>query len=388
MAKGSRTRLLPLHPAALAERGRRRSRHFGITLAAFHRRTRERAARTGRTRCSARRRTTRKRSEDVRARLNVLSEIPFDWETRIAKWRPSTARARRSAGGPCPSRSEEYLLYQTLVGSWPVGDRAVAFHEYRTRISRYMIKALREAKVNTSWANAERAVRRAREHIRARGSDRRPRNPFLDDLDEFVGSIALPGSECLGQTLLKLTSPGVPDIYQGNEVWDFSLVDPDNRRPVDYRSRAALLAALEEAAEDEARVPELLRELLESLGDGRAKLYTIWRALAFRNEQPELFARGSHEPIAVHGTRAEHVVSFARRHEGARAVVAVGRWFASLPRHVRDGAAGFEWGDTVLALPPGEYRNLLSSRTVVVRDAGLRADELFADFPVALLRAG
>ena len=364
-------------------------RRFGQTPAAFHRLNELRLQHWPHSMLGTSTHDS-KRSEDVRARLNVLSEIPFDWGMRLTKWRQfNRSKRRKLKGRTVPSRHEEYLFYQTLVGSWPIADRAALMNEYRARIEAYMIKALREAKINTSWASPdpdyEQLVLAFVKDSLADGG----RNQFVDNLDELVSAIALPGFfNSLGQTLLKLLSPGVPDIYQGNELWDFSLVDPDNRRPVDYAHRAALLAALEEAAEDEARVPELLRELLESLGDGRAKLYTIWRALAFRSEQPELFARGSYDPIAVHGTRAEHVVSFARRHEGARAVVAVGRWFASLPRHVREGAAGFEWGDTVLALPPGEYRNLLSSRTVVVGDAGLRADALFAEFPVALLRVG
>src|SRR4029079_12077574 len=272
-------------------------RRFGITPAAFHRLCALRLKHWPHSMLGTSTHDS-KRSEDVRSRLNVLSEIPFDWETRIAKWRRfNRARRQRVGGRPVPSRSEEYLFYQTLVGSWPVADRTAAFAEYRSRISDYMIKALREAKLNTSWAKPnERYEQLVSTFVSEVLNDER--NPFLDDLDEFVRSIALPGFlNSLGQTLLKLTSPGVPDIYQGNEVWDFSLVDPDNRSPVDYTRRVTLLEQIEQAATDSGRVPALLDDMLANLADGRAKLYTIWRALRLRVEHPEVFDLGSYAAI-------------------------------------------------------------------------------------------
>ena len=252
-----------------------------------------------------------------------------------------------------------------------------------------MIKALREAKVNTSWtspnARYEDLVRGFVSDALADGG----RNPFVDDLDEFVHALALPGFlNSLGQTLLKLTSPGVPDIYQGNEIWDFSLVDPDNRRPVDYARRTELLAALEADAADGVRARSLPREMVSSIADGRAKLYVTWCTLRLRAELPALFERGAYVPIEVRGTRAEHVCSFARQLESERVVIAVGRWFALLPLNTRLGPAAFEWRDTTVAIPPGVYTNLLTQQTVTSGEgAGVRADELFEEFPVALLRA-
>jgi (1->4)-alpha-D-glucan 1-alpha-D-glucosylmutase len=364
-------------------------RHFGITPAAFHRQNALRLRHWPHSMLGTSTHDS-KRSEDVRARLNVLSEIPFDWETRIAKWRRfNRARRGRVGGRPVPSRSEEYLLYQTLVGSWPVGDRAVAFPAYRTRISDYMIKALREAKVNTSWAKpSERYEELVSTFVREVLNDAQ-RNPFLDDLDEFVGSIALPGFlNSLGQTLLKLTSPGVPDIYQGNEVWDFSLVDPDNRRPVDYPRRAALLEQIEHAAADSARVAALLDDMLANLVDGRAKLYATWRALRLRVERPEVFELGSYASIEPHGPRADHLCALARRHASSLVVVVVGRWFATLPRNAGTGFASFDWLDTTVALPAGVYRDVFSEVSHTVEEgAGVRVAELFARFPVALLVA-
>ncbi len=366
-------------------------RRFGVTPAAFHRLNELRLQHWPHSMLATSTHDS-KRSEDVRARLDVLSEIPLDWGERLTKWRRiNRTKRRRLDGRTVPSRHEEYLFYQTLVGTWPVADRAAAMTDYRARIEAYMVKALREAKVNTSWASPDTSYEELALAFVRDSLAEAARNPFVDDVDNLVSAIALPGFlNGLGQTLLKLASPGVPDVYQGNELWDFSLVDPDNRRPVDYAHRAALLAALEDASSDDARVPTLLRELLNNIGDGRAKLYTIWRALGLRAEQPALFERGSYEAVAVRGSRAEHVVAFTRRHEAGRAIVAVGRWFASLPRHARESGAlertaTFEWGDTVLTLPPGEYRNVLTMRSVEIGGAGLRADQLFADFPVALL---
>jgi (1->4)-alpha-D-glucan 1-alpha-D-glucosylmutase len=363
-------------------------RRFGITPAAFHRQSELRLLHWPHSMLATSTHDS-KRSEDVRARLNVLSEIPFDWETRIAKWRRfNRAKRHRVGGRPVPSRAEEYLFYQTLVGSWPIADRAAAMPDYRTRISAYMLKALREAKINTSWAKqSERYEELVGAFVNDVLSNGASRNPFLDDLDEFVGSIALPGFlNSLGQTLLKLTSPGVPDVYQGNELWDFSLVDPDNRRPVDYARRTALLEEIEGVAADPGRVPALLEDMLANLADGRAKLYTTWRALRLRAERPELFELGSYASIEPRGPRAEHLCALARRHGSTVAVAVVGRWFASLPRIAGAGAASFDWLDTTVALPPGVYRDVFSQASRTVEDGeGARVDELLARFPVALL---
>jgi (1->4)-alpha-D-glucan 1-alpha-D-glucosylmutase len=364
-------------------------RRFGVTPAAFHRLNELRLQHWPHSMLGTSTHDS-KRSEDVRARLNVLSEIPDDWGARVAKWRRfNRTKRRRVEGRPIPSRHEEYLFYQTVVGTWPVVDRAAAMNEYRGRIDAYMIKALREAKVNTSWtspnARYEDLVRGFVNDALADGG----RNPFVDDLDEFVHALALPGFlNSLGQTLLKLTSPGVPDIYQGNEIWDFSLVDPDNRRPVDYARRSELLDGLEAAAADPERARALPHELLSSIADGRAKLWVTSRTLRLRAELPTLFERGAYVPIEARGTRAEHTCAFARELDSGRVVVVVGRWFALLPLNMRVGPAAFEWRDTTLAVPPGVYTNLFTSQTVTAAESGgVRVDELFEDFPVALLRA-
>jgi len=364
-------------------------RRFGVTPAAFHRLNELRLQHWPHSLISTSTHDS-KRSEDVRARLNVLSEIPREWGARIGKWhRINRAKRRRRRGRSVPSRAEEYLFYQTLVGSWPVADRAAGMDEYRARICTYMTKALREAKQNTSWAKpSERYEGLMLSFVNDVLGDA-ARNPFLDDVDKFVDSLAVPGFlNGLGQTLLKLTSPGVPDIYQGNELWDFSLVDPDNRRPVDYARRVSLLAQIDAAAQDPARLSALLHEMLANLADGRAKLYATWRALSLRAERPALFELGAYAPLETRGARAEHVCALARRHETQSAIAVVGRWFASLPRQPLAGPIAFEWLDTTVALPAGRYRDVFTQAPLEVADGkGARAQDLFAHFPVALLVA-
>jgi (1->4)-alpha-D-glucan 1-alpha-D-glucosylmutase len=366
-------------------------RRFGITPSAFHRLNELRQQYWPHSMLGTSTHDS-KRSEDVRARLNVLSEMPDEWRARLLKWRRFNRTKRRKLDAKTvPSRAEEYLLYQTLLGTWPLLEREAALPHYRERIEAYLTKALREAKLDTTWAQPNAAYEeRALAFVRDVLAEGTARNPFLEDLDAFVATLAEPGFlNALGQTLLKLTSPGVPDVYQGNELWDFSLVDPDNRRAVDYGRRRELLAELEAAAADPAGLPALLRDLRANLGDGRAKLFLIWRALRCRAEHHELFERGAYLPLEVRGARAEHVCAFARRHEGQTLVVAVGRWFTRLPR-AEDGG-GFDWGDTVVALPDhGSYRSVLTAQgfeTAAEGEPSIAAQSLFTEFPVAMVLA-
>ncbi len=340
-------------------------RRFGITPAAFHRQNELRLRHWPHSMLATSTHDS-KRSEDVRARLDVLSEIPFDWETRIAKWRRfNRAKRGRIGGRPVPSRAEEYLFYQTLVGSWPVAERADAIPEYRSRISAYMIKALREAKINTSWAKQS---ERYEELVSAFVSDAlgdAPRSPFLDDLEEFVGSIAVPGFlNGLGQTLLKLTSPGVPDIYQGNEVWDFSLVDPDNRRPVDYVRRAALLEEIEaRRRRSRASFRAARRPAGEPRRRAREALRDVARAALARGAPGAVRAGHVRRDRAERSAR-RHLCAFARRHGAA----ARGRGRRPLVRiaaaQCRRGA-----GDVRLARHDGRAAARRVSRRVLARDA-------------------
>jgi (1->4)-alpha-D-glucan 1-alpha-D-glucosylmutase len=337
-----------------------------------------------------------KRSEDVRARLNALSEIPREWRAAVGRWHRWNRRHAAEVDGQwAPDRNDEYLLYQTLVGAWPLTplgpDEMTAF---TARIQQYMHKAAKEAKRNTSWVNPNTAYDDALRTFVGRILDPSPGNRFLAEFAAFHPFVARLGMvNGLGQTLIKIAAPGVPDFYQGTEVWDFSLVDPDNRRPVDFASRASLLEDLRSrmAAGDLAG---LVRELVEEWTDGRIKLYTIHGALALRRGAPELFQAGAYLPLLTEGLHAENVCAFCRR-QGQRTILAV------VPRLVarltENGAelplGGRIWGDTRLILPTdlpeGSYRNVFTGGVVHPSPTGgglaLVVGEILAEFPVALL---
>jgi len=342
-----------------------------------------------------------KRSEDVRARINILSEMPEEWERRVTRWAEMNDPLKMVVDGdPVPDANDEYLLYQTLVGSWPLeleGDEA--WGTFRERIQRYMEKATREAKIHTSWINPnesfDASLREFIEGILDFRPGWRERDGFLRDLEEFQASIARDGMlNSLSQTLLKLTTPGVPDIYQGQEIWDFSLVDPDNRRPVDYEKRQAMLAELRRRREVETERAAYAAELLENWKDGRIKLLVTYVGLQLRQQKPQLFAEGEYLPLDVEGERADHLFAFARRHECGTIVVAVPR----LPWTFRQltGAEVTEpdaWGDTRLVGPTdvlgGTFRNCFTGKELRAwsgsERGSLSAGEALDGFPVALL---
>jgi len=331
-----------------------------------------------------------KRSEDVRARLDVLSEAPGAWKAALARWTRANRRARtRVDGQPYPGRDEEYLLYQTLIGSWPLAPmNAEAAEIYRERIEAYMEKALREAKVASTWLNPSVPHETAmRGFIGAVLGD--THQGFRDDLGAFVESIVGYGLvNALAQLVTKVCAPGVPDFYQGAELWDLSLVDPDNRRPVDYARRAALLAELDAAVAAEGRAAVCAR-LAADLRDDRAKLYATATLLRHRAEREALFAHGSYEALAVSGAAAPHAFAFARGHDTGRTLVVVPRLLLTL--ETATGASGpAAWGDTwITATPWARYRHVLSDRELlplgIDGQTGLRVADVLADFPVAVL---
>ena len=317
---------------------------LGITETEFHRQNAERLARWPHS-LSATSTHDTKRSEDVRARINVLSELPLEWRARVRTWHRLNRRHRTLVDGqPAPDPDEEYFLYQTLVGAWPIEppNEPIGEAEYGTfveRIQGYMFKALREAKVHASWVHPnpdyDQAVSRFVAAILDRSVPPRPtpgrlrrligaivaepaENPFLADFRPFQQRIADAGMyNSLAQTLLKLAAPGVPDTYQGSEEWTFDLVDPDNRRPVDYARRQEDLRGIREAlAAPAASLADLARSLVATKEDGRVKLYLTHRALDCRRRRAGLFRDGAYVPLEAQGTRREHVVAFSRRLEG------------------------------------------------------------------------
>ncbi|HSO06194.1 MAG TPA: malto-oligosyltrehalose synthase, partial [Pelomicrobium sp.] len=366
-------------------------RSFGVTPLAFHRANRERQRVWPHTMLATSTHDN-KRSEDVRVRIAALSELTDEWRARVLRWaRMNRGHKRRIDGLRAPSLNDEYLLYQTLAGAWPVPDPdADGLDAFRIRIRDYMLKAVREAKVHTSWINRNEAYEDAVtvfvDALLAPGSG----NAFLAEFVPFARKLAPLGFwNSLTQTLLKLTVPGVPDIYRGSELWDFSLVDPDNRRPVDYDRRAALLGEIAAAAADPALRAGLARALLNDPADGRIKLYFIWAGLQLRRSREVLFALGEYVPLRTTGARTEHVVAFARRHGDDTVVVAAGRLFAALDGAARP-PAGAVWEGTAIDAPgPGSWLNVLTGETVETADDGgtprLAAERVFATMPWALL---
>ncbi|MGD0885015.1 MAG: malto-oligosyltrehalose synthase [Thermodesulfovibrionales bacterium] len=337
-----------------------------------------------------------KRSEDVRARINVLSEIPEKWSECLIRWsRLNKKKKTVIEGQDVPDRNEEYLLYQTLIGAWPnEAADAVEYEVFKKRIRDYMVKAIREAKVNTSWISPNTAHEEAAISFIDAIMDNTPSNTFLKDLKPFQKMISHYGMlNSLSQTLLKITSPGVPDFYQGTELWDFSLVDPDNRRPVDYRVRSKLFDQLKKS-ELEIGPLELSRKLTTGKDDGRIKLYLIYKALTYRRENRALFEKGEYIPLEAGGVKAENVCAFSRRAENSTVLVATPRFFTKLIQKSGKIPLGKAvWNDSVVLIPfetPGApYRNLFTGETVKTLDLrGITVmyfSDVFSSFPVALM---
>lgn len=327
---------------------------FGVSPAVFHENMRMRAKRHPAAMLATSTHDT-KRSEDVRARLALLSEISAPWERAVREWSAANAAYRRNG---LPDANMEYLLYQTLVGAWPLSsDRAAAFME----------KAAREAKRHTSWENPDSAYEAA---LRAFVTGILSDDTFLNSLSAFVAPLIFPGRiNAMAQVLVKLTAPGVPDIYQGTELWDMSLVDPDNRRPVDYPLRRKILRSLESMT---------LEEIMAAMDTGLPKLYLIRQALWLRKENPEMFAPGSgYAPLDVRGRQQTHAMAYLRG--GGTAVI--------VPRLVM-GFSG-DWADTKVELPRGRWQNRFTGASVNV-DAtssppGVFLGDLLKRFPAALL---
>jgi (1->4)-alpha-D-glucan 1-alpha-D-glucosylmutase len=367
---------------------------FGLPLEAFHGQNIERSRSYPLALLATATHDT-KRSEDLRARINVLSEVPERWRAALAKWRRLNKKKKTLVDGqPAPDPNEEYLLYQTLVGAWPVEPVAGEFAAFRQRIRDYMLKAVREAKVNSSWTRPNAAYEEALVRFVDLLLQEEPHNSFLADLQEFQYLTSHCGMlNALSQTLLKITSPGIPDFYQGSELWDLSLVDPDNRRPVDFGLRRRRLEGLRQG-EEKAGPLALARELAADMRDGRIKLYLIRQALRLRSGERELFEGGSYLPLEVRGERADHVCAFERS-LGERSVIVVApRFFTRLVREPGELPLGQEvWQGTRIVLPPeaegGRYRNVFTGEILASeRQEGggrLYLAEALADFPVALL---
>ena len=332
-----------------------------------------------------------KRSEDVRSRLNVLSELPGAWKQATSRWARINRRGRSIVDEQSyPSRNEEYLLYQTLLGTWPLDPMSPRQEsDYRQRIVSYMLKAMREAKMFTSWLNPsqahEQAMTRFVETVLS------PSNrAFREDFLQLHADVARYGMyNSLAQLAIKVCAPGVPDFYQGSELWDFTLVDPDNRRKVDYERRAKLLAGIEAECARDGRATVAAR-LLESRDD-RLKLFATTMLLRARQEERGIFTNGDYNPVDVQGSQRDHVFAFTRGAGQRRVIVAVPRLAATLASHGDAPPLGERvWGDTEL-LPlidtrPVSFHDLMTDRCVPLQESGaIRAADVFDRFPIAVL---
>ena len=394
MAKGLEDtaffRYTPL--ASLNEVGAR-FRQFGVATSEFHDLNLRHAASWPHTMTSTSTHDS-KRSEDVRARLNVLSEIPAEWDRAIRRWRGLNAKHKtESEGGCAPSAAEEYLFYQDLAGVWPmVEPTPPEYDELRRRMQAHIRKSLREAKLHTSWVNPNVPYERAVDGFVQAVLEPVESNRFLCEFREFVKTLFAAGIwNSLSQTMLKIGSPGVPDFYQGSEAWNLSLVDPDNRRPVDFVRRVRLLRELAELERRDHGA--LIQQLMRSPSGDALKLYVTSRALGFRKSRHKLFSEGHYLPLRCAGDRQRHVVGFARALDRSCAIVVVGRHFISLGARARPPLGEEIWRDSVLVLrkelPRTRYRNVFTRETVEVEArSGKRVLPLamvFDQFPVALL---
>ena len=374
-------------------------RQFGTTITAFHHLNEERAKLWPHTMVTTATHDT-KRGEDVRARINVLTEFPEEWGRRLRRWSALNRRAKSEVDGvPVPSPDDEYLLYQTLVGAWPIEllgpdePAALPLQRFRERINAYMIKAVREAKQSSNWATPNTEYETALSNFVRRILDRDHSYSFVIDLQAFATRVALPGMvNSLAQAVLKLTIPGIPDIYQGCELWDLNLVDPDNRRPVDFTRRSA---ALDMMPRPPAARRAGIAAMLRTWHDGNIKLFATAELLAERRRRPLLFSDGAYTALDATGERAENLLAFTRTRDEAAIAVVAPRLVVSLGAAEGRMPIGDAWTDSAVICPPTlagrRWTNVFTGEVVAVHDERQdhvwKARDLFVDLPIAALTA-
>ncbi len=352
---------------------------FALSVAGFHAANRERARRFPRA-LLATATHDHKRGEDARARLAVLSEIPGEWEAALARWRRLNAPLRRDLDGPAPDAADEIMLYETLLGAWPFDlapDDQQGLAALRERVAGWQEKALREAKRRTGWAVPDEAYETACQDFLAAVLDAERPTRVVHEIAGFVGRIAAAGAlNGLSQTMLRMTCPGVPDLYQGTEYWDLSMVDPDNRRPVDFADREATLAA---------GTPV---DLLATWRDGHVKQALVSAVLKARAAAPDLYNLGDYVALHLDGPVGDHALAFARSHGERLALIVVSRLALRAQLGSTPLLPGGFWDGTAIALPRQwagrQLRNVLTGEALSGDDR-LAVGDILARFPVALL---
>jgi (1->4)-alpha-D-glucan 1-alpha-D-glucosylmutase len=371
------------------------AKSFGISLETLHQSNQERLRNSPDTMLTTSTHDT-KRSEDVRNRLNVLSEIPQVWASSVRKWQRMNAKFKQKMedGRVAPDNNEEYLLYQTIVGAWPWKWEPADRDNFIERIRQYSSKALSEAKVNLSWINPDpeymKAVHAFITAILMPGAKGKE-SAFVKSLDALMPQLQIFGAvNSLAQVVLKSSVPGVPDFYQGNELWELTLVDPDNRRPVDYKLRAGYLEELQAMADSEGPAAAC-RSVLSNLADGRVKLWTTHRILQLRQKEHLLFRKGEYTVLEVSDNRKENLIAFSRKDaaSGRSMIVAIPRFACSLMRSKAELPLGTAWGNDLLKVPENagtRYTNIFTGESIEVTERqAIPLSSLMASFPVAVL---
>ncbi len=358
--------------------------NFGIALADFHRYNQYQQEHWPQALNATSTHDT-KRSEDVRSRLSVLSELPSEWEEQVTLWSQLNADKKQTDGEHAvPDSNDEYFLYQTLVGAYPFDDTELP--EFKERVKDYVVKAVREAKVHTNWLRPDEDYEAGYVNFVETLLTPSDDNAFLSKLQHFQAKTAAYGIfNSLSQLLIKMTVPGIPDFYQGSELWDLSLVDPDNRRPVDYSRRSAALEKIQ--AQWQQQPNALIEELLTARVDGRIKLFLTFRGLAARNYFRNVFRSGAYTPLKVTGEHAESVVAYARHQGEHTLIVVVPRFLTSLiaPDELPCGTE--LWGDTMIEVQgaeQGNWKDWLTDQPVQL-ETSISVGSLLERFPVGLL---
>ncbi|HLI34548.1 MAG TPA: malto-oligosyltrehalose synthase [Terriglobia bacterium] len=364
----------------------------GISLAAFHEFLQKRLKEWPHSLNATTTHDT-KRSEDVRARINILAEMPAEWEKRLNRWMAWNRAKKKllTREREVPDRNEEILLYQTMLGAWPLQESEIP--EFRKRLRDYMIKATREARIHTRWTRPNVAHEKALAEFIKAVTETSDDNLFFKDFIEFQRKIAFYGAfNALSQLILKIAAPGAPDFYQGSELWDLRLVDPDNRGRVDFDKRPRWLQELE--GDEEENSPALIEKLLKQWEDGRIKLFAMRKALDFRRAHQQLFSEGDYLPGEAIGAKKECVIAFTRRNRNIHALVIVPRFVTRVVKGLKPPIGQKVWGRTAVVLPrksPQNWRNILTQEMCsAAHHEGkrvLQVADALKSFPLALLAA-